>query len=1036
MAAITPDDIWSVEEFDDIFDYADKLEVPLDGLDALDDMKERLLMQLKKNEYGNPKALIAKSLEVSQQEDNHKRLKIGILLDEFEKIITERQYEKGISAIEELLKTEGTVTDLKQELAQHIARMKKGECVFVVAGETSAGKSTLLNLLLGQAILPSFTGSSTSVITRISYGRKMYAEIVYQHNSSPTEKFHDINIEWVHEYLWDRLRIKDEQKRQSQSPIKEIRFQIPCEILKCGLVIVDSPGIGENEAMDSVITGFIQENEIMGYVYVIKSDNSGGVDEDRLLCMLKMVLNKQEMNQKQKLENFDSKSAMFVCNRWDLVKSSEQKEVYTNTVKLLGECWPSLSSSQVIPFKTEYAIKEAECDPDFIPELYRVFLERLRDMYIHAMDHRIEQTYRWMAQVFSRSRHQLQVLLDQVNMSENDRKEKVKEIKDKLNNLESKSAEVLEKLRNELEQTSEDICKEFRPELRKPYSRMNLTKWLPEELPVLGDGGWPIVKTKLRWKIAERLVTLLEEWESEKGLIAAIEESTVITIKSQLHILKDELQEIEHGMNTRETNKKERLRRSLSNPLASRRGSRASLSEQKDRPTPMKLLTRVLHPVQNVIKSSKLAEGIVLARKEKQYRENPVKVAKEQTEKFLTRVLEPDAEEDILREIISNLMDKSMSHLAEIERNIPSLIKSNEMLLDRAVSSQKNTVESMGMYEQLKSSIEGTERRLGHYHKGYISVKNMRDVEICAAEENSHRLSRSFRASDILHSTLLGNSTERTTVECRGGLWTVIRRGKCNECDITMKMYLPSSRVDTTYNEVAKLRFLREDTMALLEGIHYSDAPPPIFVFQDHLYTLSERLSNWPRRSQSNKLTVVKQISDGLCYLHKHRLVHMELCLDTVTVSGDGEVKLTGECLPRNFIQPSETEVVGNFAYLSPNVLRGSTYSKAADMYGLGLLVFELLLGVKAFGSHRNSLLVDFIEKDDPQTLLDPSNDMNRLSQGTADFILRCVHPTQDPEKFPDANDIKQALTCIGQENVKIVRELPGYRLPTEKGER
>lgn len=1036
MAAITPDDIWSVEEFDDIFDYADKLEVPLDGLDALDDMKERLLMQLKKNEYGNPKALIAKSLEVSQQEDNHKRLKIGILLDEFEKIITERQHEKGISAIEELLKTEGTVTDLKQELAQHIARMKKGECVFVVAGETSAGKSTLLNLLLGQAILPSFTGSSTSVITRISYGRKMYAEIVYQHNSSPTEKFHDINIEWVHQYLWDRLRIKDEKKRQSQSPIKEIRFQIPCEILKCGLVIVDSPGIGENEAMDSVITGFIQENEIMGYVYVIKSDNSGGVDEDRLLCMLKMVLNKQEMNQKQKLENFDSKSAMFVCNRWDLVKSSEQKEVYTNTVKLLGECWPSLSSSQVIPFKTEYAIKEAECDPDFIPELYRVFLERLRDMYIHAMDHRIEQTYRWMAQVFSRSRHQLQVLLDQVNMSENDRKEKVKEIKDKLNNLESKSAEVLEKLRNELEQTSEDICKEFRPELRKPYSRMNLTKWLPEELPVLGDGGWPIVKMKLRWKIAERLVTLLEEWESEKGLIAAIEESTVITIKSQLHILKDELQEIEHGMNTRETNKKERLRRSLSNPLASRRGSRASLSEQKDRPTPMKLLTRVLHPVQNVIKSSKLAEGIVLARKEKQYRENPVKVAKEQTEKFLTQVLEPDAEEDILREIISNLMDKSMSHLAEIERNIPSLIKSNEMLLDRAVSSQKNTVESMGMYEQLKSSIEGTERRLGHYHKGYISVKNMRDVEICAAEENSHRLSRSFRASDILHSTLLGNSTERTTVECRGGLWTVIRRGKCNECDITMKMYLPSSRVDTTYNEVAKLRFLREDTMALLEGIHYSDAPPPIFVFQDHLYTLSERLSNWPRRSQSNKLTVVKQITDGLCYLHKHRLVHMELCLDTVTVSGDGEVKLTGECLPRNFIQPSETEVVGNFAYLSPNVLRGSTYSKAADMYGLGLLVFELLLGVKAFGSHRNSLLVDFIEKDDPQTLLDPSNDMNRLSQGTADFILRCVHPTQDPEKFPDANDIKQALTCIGQENVKIVRELPGYRLPTEKGER
>ncbi|XP_060075715.1 uncharacterized protein LOC132555385 [Ylistrum balloti] len=1038
MAGITEEDIWNAEEFDEIFDYADKLGVPLDGLDELEDMKERLSMQLRKNEYGNPKSLIAKSLDVSQKEDLHKRLKLGILLEEFEKTISTCQNGKGIEAIEDLLRTEGTVKDLKQELDHHIERMKKGECVFVVAGETSAGKSSLLNLLLGQSILPSFTGSSTSVITRISYGKKMYAEIVYQ-GTTPTETFNDINFTWVHDYLWDRLRIKDEKKRQSQSPIKEIRFQIPCEILRCGLVIVDSPGIGENEAMDNVIADFIRENEIMGYIYVIKSDNAGGVDEDRLLAMLKMVIDKQTMNQQMQLEHFDSKSAMFVCNRWDLVKSTEQDMVFKNTVKLLGECWPSLSSSQVIPFKTEYAIKEAECDPDFIPELYRVFLERLRDMHIHAMDNRIEQTYKWMSKVFTRSIYQLQTLITRANMSESEGKGNVDEIKKKLHTLEIKSDAVINELRENIEKSSQELCEEFRPELMKPFSKMTLTKWLPEELPLLENGGWPDVKMILRWRIAERVIRLIEDWESENGKIAVIEGRTAYAIKDQLNLLQADLQKIEDGMNAKDFNKREQLRRSISNPLIIRRTSKVISFDKQDPATPMKLITRVLHPVQNVIKSTKLVDSFILARKEKVYRENPAKVAKEQTEKFLQELMEPHhPDEDILQQIMSNLLERSMSKLSEIERNIPLLIKSNEKLLDKALSCRKNTVESKGLYATLKQSLEGTERRLNHYYKGYISVKNMRDVEICAPNEMYNRLSSptSFRASKILHMSFLRKSTDKT-MPSSGGLWTVIQRGKYNDIQVTMKMYLPSSHIDTTYNEVAKLRFLLKDTMALLEGIHYSDAPPPVFIFQDHLYTVSEYLPKWPGHSKYNKLTVIKQTMDGLAYLHKHRLVHMELCLDTVTVSRAGEVKLTGGCLPRNFEQPSETEVVGNFAYLSPNVLRGSIYSKEADLYGLGLLMFELLLGVRAFGSHRNMLLMKFIKNDDLLSLVDPEEDMKRLSSDTTDFIWNCLRPTQGRERFPSDHDIERALSDIRQENVDIVHKAPeGFSMVVERDER
>ena len=53
-------------------------------------------------------------------------------------------------------------------------------------------------------------------------------------------------------------------------------------MFQCGLVLVDSPGIGENDAMDEVITEFVSAHDIMGFLYAIKSDNAGGVDEDRV----------------------------------------------------------------------------------------------------------------------------------------------------------------------------------------------------------------------------------------------------------------------------------------------------------------------------------------------------------------------------------------------------------------------------------------------------------------------------------------------------------------------------------------------------------------------------------------------------------------------------------------------------------------------------------------------------------------------------------------------------------------------------------
>ena len=47
-----------------------------------------------------------------------------------------------------------------------------------------------------------------------------------------------------------------------------------------GVVIVDSPGIGESELMDGEVMKYLPE--AFAFIYVIKTDNTGGVQEDRV----------------------------------------------------------------------------------------------------------------------------------------------------------------------------------------------------------------------------------------------------------------------------------------------------------------------------------------------------------------------------------------------------------------------------------------------------------------------------------------------------------------------------------------------------------------------------------------------------------------------------------------------------------------------------------------------------------------------------------------------------------------------------------
>ncbi|KAJ8301746.1 hypothetical protein KUTeg_020733 [Tegillarca granosa] len=252
---ISEEDILKIKDFGEAFDFQDKLGVDFRGINDLESAIERLLLFYRKEIKGekNPKRQIESDMIKLKAKDEQNRKKLITLLNETREIIISEQLENmdseqpiGRKAIEQLLKTEGAISNLAEDLNSKLNDVASGECLIVVT----------------ENVLPTHHVNCTSVITKILYGPIKKAVVFYHDQKRPPKTFEQ------YEQVMDLVFVKNQDEREHQS--------------ESGIVFVDTPGIGENDAMDEVITQFAAANPIMGFIYVIKSDSAGGVQEDRV----------------------------------------------------------------------------------------------------------------------------------------------------------------------------------------------------------------------------------------------------------------------------------------------------------------------------------------------------------------------------------------------------------------------------------------------------------------------------------------------------------------------------------------------------------------------------------------------------------------------------------------------------------------------------------------------------------------------------------------------------------------------------------
>ena len=143
------------------------------------------------------------------------------------------------------------------------------------------------------------------------------------------------------------------------------------------------------------------------------------------------------------------------------------------------------------------------------------------------------------------------------------------------------------------------------------------------------------------------------------------------------------------------------------------------------------------------------------------------------------------------------------------------------------------------------------------------------------------------------------------------------------------------------------------------------------FENPDHIYIVMELLKGKDlyeylnkrdfKISEARARSITHSLATALFYLHSYGIVHRDMKLDNVLMVDETEnsdVKIVDFGLSK-MIGPNEYcyEPFGTFGYAAPEVLKGNPYDKSVDIWGLGVMLFILLVGHAPFEEENEEKL-------------------------------------------------------------------------------
>ena len=229
-------------------------------------------------------------------------------------------YRELQEALERQLQQLAQLPELKgPHLQRLIDKLRTNRFNLVVLGAFKRGKSTLINALLGEPVLPTAIVPLTSVVTILGYGERLNIQVHFQNGET-----REIGKEELVDYITEK------GNPQNRKGVREVEIAYPSDYLKDGVRIIDTPGVG------SVYT----HNTDVAYNYLPQ------VDAAIFVVTVDPPLSHSEQEFLQDIREYVHK-LFFVLNKIDYVEAAERQEALDFTVQVLQD---KLATDRVMIF--------------------------------------------------------------------------------------------------------------------------------------------------------------------------------------------------------------------------------------------------------------------------------------------------------------------------------------------------------------------------------------------------------------------------------------------------------------------------------------------------------------------------------------------------------------------------------------------------------------------------------------------------------------------------------------------------------------
>ncbi len=284
---------------------------------------------------------------------------------------------------------------------------------------------------------------------------------------------------------------------------------------------------------------------------------------------------------------------------------------------------------------------------------------------------------------------------------------------------------------------------------------------------------------------------------------------------------------------------------------------------------------------------------------------------------------------------------------------------------------------------------------------------------------------------EITRGTILAGRYEIIEELGKGGMGNVYRvvDNKINE-EVALKLLKPEIAADKTIlerfsNELKLARKIVHKNVGRM--YHLGEDKGTHFITMEYVsgQDLKGLIRQTGQLAVGTVINIAKQVCDGMEEAHKLGVIHRDLKPNNIMIDREGNVRILDFGIARSLKEKGITGagvIIGTPEYMSPEQVEGKEADQRADIYSLGVILYEMVTGRVPFEGDTPLSIAYKHKHEAPQ---DPRKINAQIPEDLSSLVLRCLEKDKE-KRYQSSGEL-----CAELENIE--KGIPTTQLEIER---